>query len=490
MAFESYLPPHRERLLHRAESEAWRRAVEAGLLDRAREQGLTPPGYSSAAEAGAQQLRQINGERVRQLVQAGERDADKLLAQLGSWPTTWPEGLQPVIAFLGINLTWECDSRPRCRYCNQQPIASTVTIARWKELIAEAADSLPGEGPYVYLTGGEPLLLGEDVYGDQGLIRFAAEHKAPVNVNTNARRITPEVAVKLVQAGTVRLHISLDAADAAIQNALRGQPHAFDDILNGLWNVQVARELLGTNHPEVHVNCVVTTLNMRQFPDLLEFLLSMMRVGEGHFPAPAGAPLYRDLFPHLIPVGGESNADLRPSAAEWVRFYTETWAQADIVWQRQQERLGIPEDQRTRWQDFAFFTSPYHRVKHRGTLEDYAERAAQGIHWELGLCERCYIAPAQAFLLPDGQQHWCGAHAIQRPPPMGDVHEAGLRDNIRQHIGAMAQFPNRWCLNCAGATVFMNQSIEGALRKTISEWIAEVEGPGGAASTPPGAPSP
>ena len=29
-------------------------------------------------------------------------------------------------------------------------------------------------------------------------------------------------------------------------------------VLNGIYNVQVAREALGVNHPQVHVNCVLT----------------------------------------------------------------------------------------------------------------------------------------------------------------------------------------------------------------------------------------
>ena len=46
-------------------------------------------------------------------------------------------------------------------------------VEDWKRLIAQAA--LPdGKGPYVYITGGEPLLLGEELWGRDGLIRAAA----------------------------------------------------------------------------------------------------------------------------------------------------------------------------------------------------------------------------------------------------------------------------------------------------------------------------
>ena len=87
--------------------------------------------------------------------------------------------------------------------------------------------------------------------------------------------------------------------------------------------------------------------------------------------------------------------------------------------------------------------------------------------------ERCYVAPTQAFVLPDGSQHWCGAHAIRRPAPLGNVTEATLRDNIRANISRLAEYPNALCTGCAGATCAINQAAERNLRSQVSEWLEE-----------------
>jgi len=59
------------------------------------------------------------------------------------------------------------------------------------------------------------------------------------------------------------------------------------------------------------------------------------------------------------------------------------------------------------------------------SLDEYCEQAARGNYWQGALTERCYVAPTQAFVLPDGSQHWCGAHAIRRPGPLGNPCEPG-----------------------------------------------------------------
>ena len=104
--------------------------------------------------------------------------------------------------------------------------------------------------------------------------------------------------------------------------------------MNGIYNVQVAREALGVNHRQVHVNCVLTARNLFHFPDLLRFLLEIGQVRSAAFEGDITEdPAFHDFAFHLVPVGGSENALLRPMAAEWKRFYTETWVEAETVWQ-------------------------------------------------------------------------------------------------------------------------------------------------------------
>jgi len=317
-------------------------------------------------------------------------------------------------------------------------------------------------------------MLGTEVWGDDGLVAFATKLGSAVNINTNAVLITPHIALQLVKVGLSKLHISVDTTDAQVQGELFQGQHRVDALWNGLFNVQIAREVLGADHPQIHINCVLTARNLFQFPALLRFLLEIRRVpsagSEGKI---TDDPLFHDFDFHLIPVGGSENAFLRPTAEEWKRFYTETWAEAEQVWKDYQAAVGVPEDARKPLAGHVPFASPFLRADHRMSLDEYCERAAQGEYWQGALMERCYVAPTQAFVLPDGSQHWCGAHAIRRPPPLGNVQGSTLRDNIRASLGRLAEYPNAFCTGCAGATCVINQAAERNLRNQVAEWLQE-----------------
>jgi len=326
------------------------------------------------------------------------------------------------------------------------------------------------------LTGGDPLQLGAEVWGDHGLVAFATELGSAVNINTNAALITPHVALQLVKVGLAKLHISLDSIDPEVQGQLFQGHQRLDAVLNGIYNLQIAREALGVSHPQVHINCVLTARNLAHFPDLFRFLLEIRQVrssgSEGNV---QDDPLFGDFAFHLIPVGGSENAFLRPTAEEWKQFYTQTWTEAEQVWQDYQATVGIPEGERRPLHKQFPFASPYLRAEHGMDLDGYCRQAAQGNYWQGALTDRCYVAPTQAFVLPDGSQHWCGAHAIRRPPPLGNVQGSTLRDNMRANIQRWAEYPNDYCTGCAGATCVINQAARGNLKTQIAEWIGEHE---------------
>jgi MoaA/NifB/PqqE/SkfB family radical SAM enzyme len=432
---------------------------------------LTPPKTEGVFALPVTQLRACNEATVRRMIAAGERDAERLLAALGTWPREWPEGLPVRLSFLGVCLTFACDMQPRCIYCNQRPVCETMGIEDWKALVRGLAP-VEGDGPYLYITGGEPLLLGEDLWGHEGLIHTATESRAACNINTNALLLTPEASEGLVRAGLGRVHISLDTHRPEVQDAIYQQTGRWEQVVQGIRNLQAAKSALGVSHPLVHINCVLTRLNAFDLPEFLAFLLDMKPlVDEGLSP---------DFDFHLIPVGGEANRDLRLSAAEYERFFTETWEAADVVWQRYQADRGVPEDKRGKLHEKLPFCSPYHRVQHRGSLAEWAACAGEGRPASLSLTPRCYVAPTQSFVLPDGSQFWCGGHSVSRPEPVGNVLEHSVQDNIRAAMPQLAALPAPHCRNCPGATQAINQIVENSLRDLIAEWVAEADAPGSA----------
>jgi MoaA/NifB/PqqE/SkfB family radical SAM enzyme len=470
--FRHYKPAQRERLQALAEMPQWAEILaRRGVLEQWRAEVREPPAAPGQQTLASQYLQERNANHVKKLLREGETDEAALLGAFGDWGTALT-GEDPFpIAFLGLVLTLDCSFLPRCLYCNQLWLPRRLTLDDWKAVLAEVAEPVP---PYVYLTGGEPLILGAEVWGDDGLVAFATRLGCAVNINTNATLLLPHVALQLVKVGLARLHISLDAPDARVQGELLGDPRRPNAVLQGILNVQIAREVLGTRHPEIHINCVLTSRNLFRFPDLLRSLLEMRQIRSPGFEGPITKdPLFRDFAFHLIPVGGSENAFLRPTAEEWKRFYTETWAEAGEVWMDYQASVGVPAEDRTPIAHHVPFASPFHRVNHQMSLEEYCERAGRGEYWQGALSDRCYVSPTQAYVLPDGTQHWCGAHAIRRPPGLGNVTESGVRDNIRANLSRWAECPTSVCSGCAGATCVINQGTRRGLRGQVAQWLEE-----------------
>lgn len=470
--FNHYQPIHRERLIRLVKSPPWRELLnQPEVLQQLKREKVFPPSPPSQLGGPARYLKDRNGAKVQTLLRSGVRDEEKLLQALADWNSALEGDPSFPILFLGLVLTLDCSFSPRCLYCNQGLLPRRLRLKEWKALIAESAEPIP---PYVYITGGEPLILQEEVWGDEGLVAFATQKGCAVNINTNATLITPKVALQLVKVGLSKLHISLDSVDPEVQGELFQGRERIKAVLKGIFNIQIARELLEAYHPLIHINCVLTRKNLFQFPQLLKFLLEIRKIRSPDHPGKITSdPLFGDFALHLIPVGGQENAFLRPTAEEWKQFYTHTWAEAEQIWQEYQTSIGVPEEERRSLIEQYPFANPFSRVNHRMSLEEYCQQSAQGIYWQGALTDRCYVAPSQAFILPDGSQHWCGAHAIKRPPPLGNVLEVGLRENIRRNLNRLARLPSDICANCAGATCVINQAIRNNLIHQIREWLQQ-----------------
>lgn len=466
-----FFPVHRERLRALMNEGAWANLFQSPRrVEEVRSNVLKPPPTRIPSVTVVDQLVGFNERRVRGYIQSGVRDRAVLLDALSEWPEQWSEG--PDVSFVGVTLLSGCNFH--CLYCNKEQTSARTDLERWKAVIVEAIGKGHERGPYMHFTGGEPLLLGEELYGDDGLIRFATERGAAVNVNTNGALITPEVALKLIRAGTSRLHISLDTSHRDVQNTLI-PGNRFDEILRGIYTVQIAREVVGVDYPQIHVNAVLTRRNLFHLTDTLRYLLERRSVKLKQKDGRSFPDLsYRDLLLHVIPVGGKENVDLRPSAEEFRAFYTDIWEEANQFWTQYQDEWAIPEDQQVELKSYGFYT-PYFRVDHRGTLEEYVQWAAQGIYSRTALLDRCYVAPTQAFFLPDGSQYWCGAHSMSRPPAIGNINDRGMCANIRRHIHEMGIYPNTYCWNCPGATLYINHGVDKTLRERIDTWIKEGE---------------
>ncbi|MFA6107507.1 MAG: radical SAM protein [Candidatus Latescibacterota bacterium] len=461
-----YTPLHQTELRQLLASPAWQEVLASGLVEAARSERLEPGKTRDFIATVVEQLLELNETRVKELIVAGETDLRRLRHELGRWPAELA-GRRPKVSFLGLNLTAECNFVPRCVYCNQPWVEASVGLEGWKQIIEEVTRNNEGVGPYIYLTGGEPLVLGEEIWGEDGLIAYATRHGAAVNVNTNALLITPEVALRLVRAGLTRLHISLDTADETVQNFLLGGAR-MERVLEGIYHVQLARDLTGAHWPEIHTNCVLTKRNLELFPELLRFLLARKKQTVDR-----QDPFRHDLLPHVIPVGGRSNDALRPSSPEFRRFYGPVWDEVCTIWDEHQATLGVAPEARTAV--FGYFSNPFLRVEHRGGLEAYAETSARGRYGSLALPDYCYVAPTQGSYTPDGLQFRCGSHAIRRIQPIGQHGEGGFFDHVQAGIAGLDALPDAdQCHGCALATLYINQAVEKRLDERVAGLVQPV----------------
>jgi len=462
MDLSHYTKEHKSELEKHFKSDMWRETIDSGLIGTVNKEKIKPGETIDYIDNVVSQLLEFNGDRVKSLIAQGNEDKTSLLRELSKWPADL-KGKNPILSYVGFNVTAACNFDPKCTYCNQPMVESSVDLDTWKGVIEDITANNDRKGTYIYITGGEPLTLGEEIWGDDGLIKFASERGAAVNVNTNAMLLRPDIALHFIKAGLAKLHISLDSADKKIQDYLFGGER-FHQVLDGIYNVQLARDIMAVSYPVIHTNCVLTNKNLDSFPELFAFILEKHKQTVNR-----NDPFYNDLFPHIIPVGG-SNDQLRPSRTEFRRFYETVWPKATKMWDTYQAERGVAKGKRGVL--FGYFSNPFLRVVHKNGLDAYVSASEKGRYGELALAQYCYVAPTQASFTPDGNQYRCGSHAIRRIRPLGNIKERGAFDNIREGLSHLDNLPNAEdCYGCALATLYINQSVEKRLIETIQAFI-------------------
>ncbi len=136
-----------------------------------------------------------------------------------------------------ICLTWELTYA-----CNLSCVHCLSSSGRRdpRELSTEQCKTLIDEFErmqvfYVNIGGGEPTVR-PDFWE---LVDYATAHHVGVKFSTNGVRITPDVAARLAASDYVDVQVSLDGADAAVNDAVRG-PGSYDMAIRALENLAAA----------------------------------------------------------------------------------------------------------------------------------------------------------------------------------------------------------------------------------------------------------
>ncbi len=118
-------------------------------------------------------------------------------------------------------------------------------------------------GKRIYIWGGEPLLYPALL----AVVNFFKRKGALVAVNTNGQRLAKYLQ-SLAAIHLDRLILSLDAAEAATHDMIRGTAGSFELVLGHIRALKQFRSR--RPKPLVRVNCVVLPENYRQLLDLVE----------------------------------------------------------------------------------------------------------------------------------------------------------------------------------------------------------------------------
>ena len=134
-----------------------------------------------------------------------------------------------------------------------------LPLETWVALL----DQVKSFRPWLYLTGGEPLIYPHF----RELVAAARRRGLTVHLQTNGTLLNP-VAEFLVKEGVVAVSISLDGPPA-IHDAIRGVQGTFNRVARGVEALLAAREKLGRPNPIVSFNCTISKGNLDYLADMV-----------------------------------------------------------------------------------------------------------------------------------------------------------------------------------------------------------------------------
>lgn len=136
---------------------------------------------------------------------------------------------RPAPTFVTIALTYKCQSR--CEHCYSESPTRSLEEELSTEELKSVIRQVRGLGAMaVHFSGGEPLLR-KDVFD---LVSYARGLGLQTRVNTNGILLNEENVKRLKAAGLTECGVSLDSADPAVHNKLRGLEGLHEKTIRGI----------------------------------------------------------------------------------------------------------------------------------------------------------------------------------------------------------------------------------------------------------------
>ncbi len=268
-----------------------------------------------------------------------------------------------------------------CRHCRGAARFGPYDNELTTDEIYRTLENIAGfTGPIVILTGGEPMMR-DDIYD---IARYGTELGLRMAMSPCGKMITPENAVKMIDAGIQRISISLDGAGAHSHDAFRRVPGAFDGALSGIRAAKAAGL-------DFMVNTTVTRHNLHELPDILQLAIDLGAVSFSPF--------------LLVPTGrGKELEDMEIPPAEYERVLN--W-----IYETKQ---GLPIEMRPT-------CAPHFYRVYRQREQEQGRKVTPRSHGLDAMSKGCMGGQSFAFISHVGTVQACGFLDI----PCGDIRTAG-----------------------------------------------------------------
>jgi MoaA/NifB/PqqE/SkfB family radical SAM enzyme len=163
-----------------------------------------------------------------------------------------------------IEVTYSCNLRCKtCWFYGNKGILGKNRVIQYLSLreLKKIVDNIAWFRPYIYLTGGEPL-LNKEIYR---FISYAKKKGLAIGLVTNGTLLNRENAKKLVESGIDFITISLDGPEK-IHNKIRGSK-CFKKTVEGITNLIKERE--SKKLPIITLNCTISDFNYLYLEDIV-----------------------------------------------------------------------------------------------------------------------------------------------------------------------------------------------------------------------------
>ncbi len=182
------------------------------------------------------------------------------LSLIDTWRARWFNGAPRHLPILVIMFTDKCNLHcTMCGACDYSPgDHNMLSLDEWKAVVRSAAKL---QTRILSITGGEAMLR-KDLFE---LIAYARAHGMAVHLNSNGLLLRDKNVAKLKAAGVESVSISIESAEEAVHDAIRGKG-TLRHTVEGLRRLRRAM-------PEVRIglNCVMSKHNVKTLVGLVEF---------------------------------------------------------------------------------------------------------------------------------------------------------------------------------------------------------------------------